>query len=138
MRPGAGFWRCSRKEAEKNPGDSGSPGYSVTRHGDGPGYRPLREVSGREHPGRRSVVQTPRVPESSAVSSRKKCEEIFMNSVAYKRRSPAEQVVFEPRFGRRSCCARCESATEMERSTQGARSDVSKALVTDERLPERP
>src|SRR5690606_22707296 len=87
MRPGAGFWRCSRKEAEKNPGDSGSPGYSITRHGDGPGYRPLREVSGRERPGRRSIFETPRVFESSAVLRGKKCEEKFIISVAYRRRS---------------------------------------------------
>jgi hypothetical protein len=32
---------------------------SVTRHGDGPGFRSLREVSERERPGRRSKVETP-------------------------------------------------------------------------------
>ncbi len=50
---------------KKNPGDFESHRGGITRHGDGPGYRSLREVSERERPGRRSGVMTPVLGESS-------------------------------------------------------------------------
>ena len=69
-----------RPPEKKNPGSFESHRGSITRHGDGPGYRPLREVSGRERPGRRSGIMTPTGGESSATFSLDAREKIFMVS----------------------------------------------------------